>query len=155
MLCVLKPLCAVQLEPAVCDRLQGKGAASQDATQTAVAISSLQGEDMLLRITKRKGYEMDDVLEEPAAQDASLWGRFTSWAKPSALAEPHLGTGNNFGCAVLQVSTACLALLCMPCLALPALPALLCLACDTATCYPAVPCPPLPCPALPCPALPA
>ena len=59
-----------------------------------MAISSLQGKDMLLRVTKRKGYEMDDVLEEPAAQDGSLWGRLTSWAtKPNPLAQPNLGTG--------------------------------------------------------------
>ena len=75
--------------------LQGGALASQDAVSTAVAISSLQGKDMLLRITKRKGYELDDVLEEPSAQDSSLWGRLTSWAiKPNPLAEPSLGTGN-------------------------------------------------------------
>lgn len=52
---------------------------------------------MLLRITKRKGYEVDDVLEEPAAQDGGLWGRLTSWAtKPNPLADPSLGTGNPF-----------------------------------------------------------
>ena len=50
---------------------------------------------MLLRITKRKGCEMDDVLEEPAAQDGGLWGRLTSWGtKPNSLADPSLGTGN-------------------------------------------------------------
>lgn len=69
----------------------------QEASQAAVAISSLQGEDLLLRITKRKGHELDDVLEEPSAlgQEGSLWGRLTSWAtKPTPQSQPNLDTGS-------------------------------------------------------------
>jgi hypothetical protein len=64
--------------------------------QTAVAIGSLQGKDMLLRITKRPGFELDDVLDSPNDEKSeSLWGRLTSWAsKPNPLSEPALGAGN-------------------------------------------------------------
>ena len=63
--------------------------------QTAVAIGSLQGKDMLLRITKRPGFELDDVLESGDDEKSeSLWGRLTSWAsKPNPLTEPALGAG--------------------------------------------------------------
>lgn len=63
--------------------------------QTAVAIGSLQGKDMLLRITKRPGFELDDVLESGNDEKSeSLWGRLTSWAsKPNPLSEPALGAG--------------------------------------------------------------
>ena len=63
--------------------------------QTAVAIGSLQGKDMLLRITKRPGFELDDVLESGSDEKSeSLWGRLTSWAsKPNPLSEPALGAG--------------------------------------------------------------
>lgn len=65
--------------------------------QTAVAIGSLQGKDMLLRITKRPGHEMEDVLDPLAERGPSLWGRLTSWAsKPSPLSESALGTGQPF-----------------------------------------------------------
>ena len=51
---------------------------------------------MQLRITKRAGYEMDDVLDaSPERGGNSLWGRLTSWAsKPTPLSEPALGAGN-------------------------------------------------------------
>ncbi len=64
--------------------------------QTAVAIGSLQGKDMLLRITKRPGFELDDVLESGNDEKSeSLWGRLTSWAsKPNPLSEPALGAGD-------------------------------------------------------------
>ncbi|KAL0021594.1 hypothetical protein WJX79_001497 [Trebouxia sp. C0005] len=63
--------------------------------QTAVAIGSLQGKDMLLRITKRPGFELDDVLDSGSDEKReSLWGRLTSWAsKPNPLSEPALGAG--------------------------------------------------------------
>ncbi|DBA75355.1 TPA: hypothetical protein ACH3X1_010624 [Trebouxia sp. C0004] len=63
--------------------------------QTAVAIGSLQGKDMLLRITKRPGFELDDVLDSANDEKSeSLWGRLTSWAsKPNPLSESALGTG--------------------------------------------------------------
>ena len=63
--------------------------------QTAVAIGSLQGKDMLLRITKRPGFELDDVLESDNDEKSeSLWGRLTSWAsKSNPLSEPALGAG--------------------------------------------------------------
>ena len=64
--------------------------------QTAVAIGSLQGKDMLLRITKRPGFELDDVLESGKDERSeSLWGRLTSWAStPNPLSEPALGAGD-------------------------------------------------------------
>ncbi len=64
--------------------------------QTAVAIGSLQGKDMLLRITKRPGFELDDVLDSGNDEKSeSLWGRLTSWAhKPNPLSEPALGAGD-------------------------------------------------------------
>ena len=62
--------------------------------ETAVAISSLQGRDMLLQITKRTGFEMDDVLDAPTKKLNSVWGRISSWvSKPAPLSEPALGAG--------------------------------------------------------------
>ena len=51
---------------------------------------------MQLRVTKRAGFELDDVLESPSEKSgASLWGRLTSWAaKPNPLSEPALGAGD-------------------------------------------------------------
>ena len=71
-----------------------QAATSSKDYQTAVAIGSLQGKDMLLRITKRPGHELDDVLDSPTEKSDSLWGRLTSWAStPKPLSEPTLGAG--------------------------------------------------------------
>ena len=103
--------------------------ASQAATpgtdyQTAVAIGSLQGKDMLLRITKRPGHEMDDVLDSPSERGESLWGRLTSWAtKPNPLAVPALGTGAPPSTSVCLLSTpACLSVSTRSCLSRAVLP---------------------------------
>lgn len=62
--------------------------------ETAVAISSLQGKDMLLQITKRSGFEMEDVLDTPDDKSHTLWDRLGSWmSKPNPLSEPALGAG--------------------------------------------------------------
>ena len=62
--------------------------------ETAVAIGSLQGKDMLLHITKKAGSEMDDVLDAPDDHPTSVWGRISSWvSKPTPLSEPSLGAG--------------------------------------------------------------
>ena len=62
--------------------------------ETAVAIGSLQGKDMLLQITKKPGAEMDDVLDAPDDTPTSVWGRISSWvSKPMPLSEPALGAG--------------------------------------------------------------
>lgn len=62
--------------------------------ETAVAIGSLQGKDMLLQITKKAGSEMDDVLDAPDDRRNTMWGRFSSWvSKPTPLSETALGTG--------------------------------------------------------------
>ena len=62
--------------------------------ETAVAIGSLQGKDMLLEVTKKAGSEMDDVLEAPGDTPTSVWGRISSWvSKPTPLSEPALGAG--------------------------------------------------------------
>lgn len=62
--------------------------------ETAVAIGSLQGKDMLLQITKRSGFEVEDVLDTPDDKSHSMWGRFSSWmSKPNPLSQPALGAG--------------------------------------------------------------
>lgn len=62
--------------------------------ETAVAIGSLQGKDMLLQITKKAGTEMEDVLDAPDDTPTSVRGRISSWvSKPTPLSEPALGAG--------------------------------------------------------------
>ncbi|KAL3134029.1 hypothetical protein ABBQ32_008463 [Trebouxia sp. C0010 RCD-2024] len=62
--------------------------------ETAVAVSSLQGKDMLLQITKRSGFEMEDVLDAADDKSHTLWDRLGSWmSKPNPLSEPALGAG--------------------------------------------------------------
>ena len=64
--------------------------------ETAVAISSLQGKDMLLHITKRSGFEMEDVLDALDDSSHTMWGRLSSWmSKPNPLSEPGSGAGES------------------------------------------------------------
>ena len=64
--------------------------------ETAVAIGSLQGKDMVLQITKRPGFEQDDVLDAPVEKYNSVWDIMSSWvSKPKPLSEPALGAGES------------------------------------------------------------